>query len=164
MALPMRRGGAGLERRMSPWGTWDPFGDFENMWSDMGRFLGAGAPPAAPGTTGAWMPMAEEEETEDAYLIRAELPGIPAENVDIAVEGNQLSITGELTEEQRGKTLNRRTGKFSYRSMMPSDADSENIEADLSDGILTLRIPKTPEGKRRKIQIGTHRQISGETA
>jgi HSP20 family protein len=164
MALPMRRGGAGLERRMSPWGTWDPFGDFENVWSEMGRLLGATAPTAVTRAPGAWMPMAEEEEIEDAYLIRAELPGIPAENVDIAVEGNDLSITGELTEEKRGKSLNRRTGKFSYRTMLPADADSEKVDADLTDGVLTVRVPKTEGGKRRRIEIGSRRQITGETA
>ena len=157
--LPMRRGGTVLEPRMAPFGTWDPFSDFENLWNEMGRLLGSTAPSVR--ATGAWMPMTEEEETEDAYLIRAELPGIPAENVDIAIEGNDLSITGELTEERRGTSLNRRAGKFSYRTMLPSDADAEQIEADLKDGVLTVRIPKTAEGKRRKIEISGHRQISG---
>lgn len=164
MALPMRRGMTGMERRMPPWGAWDPLGDLENMWGEMGRLLGAGA-PATSRASGAWMPMAEEEETEDAYLIRAELPGIPAEHVDIAVEGNDLSITGEITEEQRGTSLTRRTGKFSYRTMLPQDADSERIDADLTDGVLTVRVPKSTESKRRKIEIGGGRQqIRGETA
>jgi HSP20 family protein len=164
MALPMRRGGTGMERRMSQGGAWDPFGDFENMWSEMGRLLGGTAPAAVTRAPGAWMPLVEEEETEDAYLIRAELPGIPAENVDIAVEGNDLSITGESTEEERGKSLNRRLGKFSFRTMLPADSDSDQIEADLGDGVLTVRVPKTPEGRRRKIEIGSRRQITGETA
>ncbi|MFI9582693.1 Hsp20/alpha crystallin family protein [Streptomyces sp. NPDC052236] len=59
----------------------------------------------------AWLPVAEEEETEDAYIVRAELPGIPAENVDIELEGDELSISGEMSEEKRGKVLSRRTGK-----------------------------------------------------
>lgn len=162
MVLPMRRGGGALERRRPAWGSWDPFGDFESMWSEMGRLLEQVAAPT--GTTGPWLPVAEEEESEDAYIVRAELPGIPAENVDIELEGNELSITGELSEEKRGRVLSRRTGKFSYRTSLPGGADSENIDADLTDGILTVRIPKTVEGKRRKIAIGGHRQISGEKA
>lgn len=161
MALPMRRGAA-PERRLPPWGMLDPMADFESMWNQMGRLLGQ--PQLAATATGAWMPMAEEEEAEDAYIVRAELPGISSENVDIELEGNELSITGELGEERRGKALGHRTGRFSYRTTLPSGTDSENIEADLSDGILTVRIPKSDEGKRRKIEIGEHRRISGETA
>lgn len=163
MALPTRRGGALEERRRPLFGGWDPFGDFENMWNEMGRLLEQAAAPAA--AAGAWMPMAEEEEEENAYVVRAELPGVPAENIDIEVEGNELFISGELSEERRGKVLSRRTGKFSYRSTLPSAVDSDNIDAELSDGILTVRIPKSEQSKRRKIEIGKHRQIKGgETA
>jgi HSP20 family protein len=158
MALPIRHAGSTPERRRPAWGALDPYGEFENMWSEMGRLLEQAAAPAG---AAPWLPMAEEEEAEDAYLVRAELPGIPAENVNIEVEGNELSITGELSEEQRGKVLSRRTGRFSYRTSLPGGADSENIDADLTEGILTVRIPKAAEGKRRKIEIGGHhREIS----
>ncbi|MBT2489670.1 Hsp20/alpha crystallin family protein [Streptomyces sp. ISL-96] len=58
-----------------------------------------------------------------------------------------MADAGELSEEQRGKVLSRRTGKFLYRTSLPGGADSENIDADLTDGILTVRIPKAAEGK-----------------
>ncbi|GHH78764.1 hypothetical protein GCM10018793_30100 [Streptomyces sulfonofaciens] len=145
---------------MPPYAGWDPFGDIQSMWSDMGRLMAA-----APTTgAGAWMPIAEEAETEDAYMVRAELPGIPAESVDISIEGNELSISGELSEAEHGKVLNHRTGKFSYRTTLPMDADTDNIDADLTDGILTVRVPKSAEGRRRKIEIGRGHQIRGETA
>ncbi|MFF8846311.1 Hsp20/alpha crystallin family protein [Streptomyces sp. NPDC015127] len=157
MTLPIRRGGGAQERRPA----WrDPFGDFEDMWSRMGRLLEQAAAPTAAGG-GAWMPTAEEEEAEDTYIVRAELPGIPAENVDIEVEGDELSITGELSEETRGKVLSRRTGKFSYRTTLPAGADSDNIDADLTDGVLTVRIPRTQQEQRRKIEIG-HRRLADE--
>lgn len=53
---------------------------------------------------------------------------------------------------------------FMYRTGLPSAVDSENIEADLDHGILTVRIPKTEEAKRRKVGVGRHKRISGETA
>jgi Molecular chaperone (small heat shock protein) len=161
MVLPIRRGGSAPERRRPTWGALDPFGDFENMWSEMGRLLEQAAAPAG---TASWLPTAEEEESEDAYLVRAELPGIPAENVNIELEGNELFITGELSEEQSDKALSRRTGKFSYRTSLPGGADTENIDADLTDGILMVRIPKAAEGKRRRIAIGSHSRDSGDTA
>ncbi|MGW0774980.1 Hsp20/alpha crystallin family protein [Streptomyces sp. NPDC002835] len=160
MALPIRRGGGAPERRRPAWT--DPFGEFENMWSEMGKLLEQAAAPIAAGG-GVWMPTAEEAEEEGAYVVRAELPGVPAENVDIEVEGDELSITGELSEEKRGKVLSRRTGRFSYRTSLPAGADSDNIDADLTDGILTLRIPKTEKTQRRKIEIGGRRQLTGET-
>ncbi len=168
MALPTRRGGTGPERRMSPWGGWDPLGDFENTRSETGRPLERPAVPSAitaGAAVGEWMPMveeAEEAETGDGYAIRAELPRIPAELVDIAVEGHELHISGELTEERCGRTLDHGTGTFSYRTSLPSDADSEKIDADLSDGVLTVRIPKSTEAKRRTTEASSHRQIGGE--
>ncbi|WP_165986065.1 Hsp20/alpha crystallin family protein [Streptomyces sp. YIM 98790] len=159
MALPIRRGRGLEERGRPPLTSWDPFHEFENMWTEMGRLLEQAAAPAA--AAGAWMPMAEEEEEENAYVVRAELPGVPAENIDIEVEGDELLISGELSEERRGKVLSRRTGKFSYRSSLPPGIDADRIDADLSDGILTVRIPKSEESRRRKIEIGGHRRAGG---
>ncbi|WP_052713445.1 Hsp20/alpha crystallin family protein [Streptomyces katrae] len=97
--------------------------------------------------------MAEEEETDDAYVVRMELPGVPAENVDIEVGDNELSISGEVSEEHRGKVLSRRTGRFSYRTSLPGMVDAGQCDADLSDGMLTVRIAKATERKRRKIEL-----------
>ncbi|MEU4730150.1 Hsp20/alpha crystallin family protein [Streptomyces sp. NPDC023588] len=117
LALPLRRG-ADLSERLRPSG--DPFRDFENMWGEMGRLLEQAAAPAATvGGGGQWLPMAEEEETDDAYVVRMELPGAPGENVNIEIDDNELSISGEVSEEHRGKVLSRRTGKFSYRTSLP---------------------------------------------
>ncbi|MCB5181935.1 Hsp20/alpha crystallin family protein [Streptomyces antimicrobicus] len=148
MALPIRRGGA-LSERLRP--SWDPFREFENMWGEMGRLLEQAAVPATAG--GQWLPMAEEEETDDAYVVRMELPGVPAENVDIEVGDNELSISGEVSEEHRGKVLSRRTGKFSYRTSLPGMVDASRCDADLSEGLLTVRIPKTTESRRRKVEL-----------
>ncbi|MEV4333722.1 Hsp20/alpha crystallin family protein [Streptomyces sp. NPDC049597] len=160
MALPIRHGGGSSELHRA----WDPFSEFEDMWSRMGRLLEQAAAPASTG--GVWMPTAEEEEEENAYVVRAELPGVPAESIDIEVEGDELSITGELTEERRGKVLSRRTGRFSYRTSMPTETDSDRIAADLTDGVLTVRIPKRRAGheKRRRIEIGGRQGTIGDAA
>ncbi|MFP1625225.1 Hsp20/alpha crystallin family protein [Streptomyces sp. 5K101] len=156
MALPIRHGGGSAELRRA----WDPFSEFEDMWSRMGRLLEQAAAPTA--ASGVWMPTAEEEEAENAYVVRAELPGVPAESIDIEVEGDELSITGELSEERRGKVLSRRTGRFAYRTSLPAGTDSDRIEADLTDGVLTVRIPKAEREheKRRRIEIGGGRDTA----
>ena len=125
---------------------WEPFGEFAQMWERMGQFLESTG-------EGGWVPAVETEESEDAYLVRAELPGMTSEDVDVELSGNELRITGEIKEEAEGKTLRRRHGKFSYRASLPADADPEKIDAQLADGILTVRVPKAPQARSRRIEV-----------
>jgi HSP20 family protein len=124
---------------------WDPFGEFSQLWNRMGQ-LGRGGPEG-------WIPAVETEETDDAYVVRAELPGMKPGDVDIELRGNELRISGEVTEETSGKTLRHRHGKFAYRTTLPADADAEKIDAQLADGILTVRLPKATEAQTRKIEV-----------
>jgi len=125
---------------------WDPFGEFSQLWNRMAQPFGRG------GAEG-WIPAVETEESDDAYVIRAELPGMKRDDVDIELRGNELRITGEVTEESSGKTLRHRQGKFAYRATLPPDADAEKIDAQLADGILTVRLPKTTKALSRKVEI-----------
>lgn len=106
-----------------------------------------------PRGDGRWAPIAEEEETEDAYIVRMELPGVPEENINIEIDANELCISGEISEEQRGKVLSRRSGKFYYCTSLPAGADTEHCDADLSEGVLTVRMAKTGEAQRRKVEL-----------
>src|ERR1700757_3575833 len=142
-----------VPRRTSPersrgwpreWG--DPFGEFTQLWNRMAQPFGRGGPEG-------WIPTVETEETEDAYIVRAELPGMKRDNIDIELRGNELRITGEVSEENSGKTLRHRHGKFAYRTTLPADADAEQIDAQLADGILTVRLPKSTKAQARKVEI-----------
>jgi len=150
MVLPVQRS-RGSER----WrGTWpsrsgDPFAELAQMWDRMGRFF----EPAAESGLDAWTPIAETEEAEDAYLVRAELPGMKREDVQIELSGNELCISGEVDQEQHENTLKRRSGRFSYRMSLPSDADTDNINARMNEGILTVRLPKSAQARSRRIEI-----------
>jgi HSP20 family protein len=125
---------------------WDPFGEFSQLWNRMGQLFESGGPEG-------WVPAVETDETDDAYVVRAELPGMKSDDVNIELRGNELRITGEVTEEKSGPTLRRRHGKFAYRTTVPADADTEKIDAELADGILTVRLPKATEAQTRKIEI-----------
>jgi HSP20 family protein len=126
---------------------WDPFGEFSQLWNRMAQPFGRGGPEG-------WIPAVETEETEDAYVIRAELPGLKRDNIDIELRGNELRITGDAsTEETSGKTLRHRQGKFGYRTTVPPDADASKIDAQLADGILTIRLPKATQAQTRKVEI-----------
>jgi len=125
---------------------WDPFGEFSQLWNRMGQLFESG------GREG-WVPAVETDETGDAYVVRAELPGMKPDDVNIELRGNELRITGEVTEETSGKTLRHRHGKFAYRATLPADADADKVDAQLTDGILTVRLPKATEAQTRKIEI-----------
>lgn len=152
-----RRGGGGpLEsRRRSPWEPWgkDPLEEFQSLWRDMGRLLERGSGPAWGGGV-AWVPAVEEDETDDAYEVRAELPGIPRENISVEIDEHELRISGELDEEQRERVLTRRSGRFFYRTPLPAGTDPARAEADLTDGILLIRLPKAEPPQRRRLTIG----------
>jgi HSP20 family protein len=128
---------------------WDPFGEFTQLWNRMGQIFEAGGQGGPEG----WIPVVETEETDDAYVIRAELPGMKGDDVNIELSGNELRITGEVSEDKSGEALRRRRGKFAYRTTVPTDADTSKIDAQLNDGILTVRLPKAKEAQTRKIEV-----------
>jgi len=145
MPAPRRRS---PERWRAGWPRefWEPFGEFAQMWERMGQFLESTG-------EGGWVPAVETHEADDAYLVRAELPGMKRDDVNVELSGNELHITGEVKEEAEGKTLRRRHGRFSYRASLPADADPEKVDAQLADGILTVRVPKAPQARSRRIEI-----------
>jgi HSP20 family protein len=128
---------------------WDPFGEFAQLWSRMGQFLES----TGESGPGGWLPVVETQETEDAYLVRAELPGMKSDDINVELRGNELRVTGEVKEEDSGKTLRHRHGKFAYRSTLPADADADKIDAELSDGILTVHVPKAAQARSRRIEV-----------
>ena len=127
---------------------WDPFGEFTQLWNRMGQLFETGQ-----GGPEGWIPVVETEESDDAYVIRAELPGMKSDDVNIELRGNELRITGEISEEKSGPTLRRRQGKFAYRATLPTDADGDKTDAQLTDGILTVRLPKATKADTRKIEV-----------
>lgn len=149
MPVPRRRS---MERwRGWPRDFWDPFGDVTQLWNRMGQLFES----AGEGGLDTWMPMVETEETDDAYLVRAELPGMKRDDVKVELRGNELRVTGEVAEKQEGegKPLRQRQGKFAYRTVLPADADAAKVDAQLADGILTVRVPKAPQAQARQIEI-----------
>jgi len=89
-----------------------------------------------------------------------DLPGVKREDLDVTVEGRVLTIKGvRKYDGDRGKNaqvvLGRSYGSFTRSFNLPNDLDTENLKAELSDGVLTLRIPKHEKARARKVEIGT---------
>ena len=134
---------------------WDPFREIDELYKQMNQLLESGVGP--DGAT-RWVPAADIEETEDAYTIEMELPGAQQDDIDIEVQGRELTVSGEIKEKERAGILRRRTrkvGEFNYSVTLPMEIDSENVSADLKDGVLTIRVPKSQRNKSRHVSIGS---------
>ncbi len=112
------------------------------------------------GTSGTWLPPMNVEETRDEIILTAELPGMSHENVELEVENNILTISGEKEiirqegeEERRYHLWERRHGRFERSFTLPRSANVEEISANFRNGILEVHMPKVPEAKGRKVQI-----------
>jgi len=151
--LPERRARTAAER-------WEPQSEFEQVTERMRRILeqtfgGFGWTSPLP-EKAEWSPLVDLEETDDAYVVEAEVPGVKREEVNVELIGNELTITGEIKERERKGTVRRHTrhtGRFDYRISLPGQVDAEKIEAKLGDGVLTVSVPKSERAQRRRIEI-----------
>jgi HSP20 family protein len=106
----------------------------------------------------AFSPAWEVKETTEAFVLKADLPGVSENDLDIAVHNNVLSVSGSRAAEERkdGESYalyERQFGSFSRSFALPDLADGERVEAKLENGVLTLTIAKKAEAKPRKIAL-----------
>jgi len=138
---------------------WEPFSELEQVGDRMRRLLDqtfGGLDWPRMGEQAGWSPLVDVEEQDGAYVVEAELPGVRREDVSIELVGNELSITGEVKEEERKGVMRRqmrRSGRFAYRVGLPDQVEAEQVEAKLADGVLTVRVPKAERAQRRTIEI-----------
>ena len=148
-------------RRVNSWPTWH----FRNQWDEMDRLKralntlnesfvdrGFGEPSAGV------FPLMNVTEDSNNFYIRAELPGIKADELNISVTGDSFSISGErkIPEEQENSKYHRRereSGKFSRILNLPSQVDTNKVEAGTLDGILKVTLPKSEAAKPKQITV-----------
>ena len=109
-------------------------------------------------TSSAWTPVVDIEETVQDYVIREELPGLDKDKVKVAVEGVVLTLSGErdLERTAEGKTyhhIERSHGTFSRSFTLPEDSDAERVEAQFTNGVLTVRVTKREEALPKSIEV-----------
>ncbi len=140
----------------------NPSREFEDIYDRMRQLmsLAFGDLAFTPALAAAWTPLADISETDDAYLVEVELPGVNKDQVNVDVNDRELVITGEIAEpqeeEEEGRRRRRRahrTGCFEFRTTLPADIDPQGVSASLSDGILTVRVPKSEAAKPRHVEI-----------
>ena len=140
---------------------WEPLTELEQLTERMRRLfdqtLGFSWPTAETETRG-WAPAVDLEETGEAYVLEAELAGVKREDVSIELLGPELTISGEVPPRERSGTMRRqarRTGRFEYRVTLPDQVDADAIEANLADGVLTVRVPKSAAAQARRIPVNS---------
>ena len=134
----------------------DPFRDLDTLFS---RLSGR------PQNSGGVMPMNAFRRGSDVW-VHIDLPGVKAENLDITVERNVLTVAAERDwqpqENDQPYFGERYRGSFRRQIQLGDGLDLEHLEADLHDGVLTIRIPVAETAKPRKVEIGQNRHTSPE--
>lgn len=144
---------------------WDPFQEMMDMRQRMNRMFEDFAPMQGRESMGEWpqgmaqnLPL-DVSEDEESYTVRASIPGINPEDVEITLNNNMLTISGETraeSESEKGQyhVRERRFGRFSRTISLPANIDDGQIDASSENGVLTIRLPKKEESKPRRISIG----------
>ena len=148
-------------RRISSWPTFNLKGSWEEldrMRREMENLKDGLTSGLFAGPVAGVFPAMNITENADAYFIRAELPGLSAEDFEITVTSDSLSISGErkiLVEKKDAKyhRREREAGKFSRIVNLPGQVNTEKVEAGCSDGILTVTLPKAAISKPKQISV-----------
>lgn len=139
---------------------WMPFGELTPFRREMDRLIERffGELPGLELPRMGWFPRLDMTETKDTLVIKAELPGMEAKDLDISVAGNTLTIKGEKKQEKEEKDehrhlIERSYGSYSRMVDLPSTVAPDKIKASFKNGVLTITLPKTEEAKRKAIPI-----------
>jgi HSP20 family protein len=135
----------------------DPTRELEDIYDRMGQLMNFAFSNLGPARAAGmpWAPPADVSETDDAYVVRVELPGVRRDQIDVQLQGQELVISGEIREtgDDQRRRSSRRTGRFEYRALLPGDINPDQVGAQLADGILTVTVPKSEAAKPRRIQV-----------
>jgi HSP20 family protein len=138
---------------------WDPMREV-NTFGEVNRLFDSffGTQNGAGGSR-RWVPAMDLVEVGDALVLRADLPGLRREDVNIEVKDGILTVSGERKDEHEEKAdgyyrVERTFGSFSRTLTLPKGIEAEGIAADFADGVLEVKIPKPEDRKPHRIQIG----------
>lgn len=142
--------------RFEPWSLFDAMQrDFDRM---AGRRVGYSSADDNGHSVADWVPAVDIVEEKDRFILRADVPGVNPEDIDVSMENGILSVSGRRHEESSEETegvrrLERISGRFYRRFSLPDTANADEIAATSANGILEVVIPKQPEVKARRIAV-----------
>ncbi len=143
---------------------WEPVGELNTIQNEMNRLFNTVFDPSArasqsPSTIRRWIPPMDLVETAESYVLHADLPGLSDADVNIELEDNVLTISGERTAEHENREegyyrVERAFGAFSRSLTLPEGVNPDAVQAHFDRGVLEIRIPKPEQRKPRKVAIG----------
>src|SRR5919204_1486923 len=154
---------------------WEPVRELQTMQNEMNRLFNTFFDSPTPGNGGSqtslrrWIPAMDVVETDEYFVLRADLPGMSEGDVNIELEDNVLTISGERKAEHEERKegyyrVERASGTFSRSLTLPEGVNPEAVRASFDRGVLEVRIPKPEQHKPRKVQIslgGATKTIEG---
>jgi HSP20 family protein len=140
---------------------WDPGRELDSLQSDVNRLFDSffGSRPGDGIRRQRWVPAMDLVEEDDSLVLRADLPGMSEDDVNIEVKDGVLTVSGERKAEEKKQgegyyRVERAFGSFSRSLSIPEGIDPEQVSAQFDNGVLEVRIPKPAERKPHRVQIG----------
>ena len=127
--------------------------EMDDVWR---RFFGE--TPLVRGFTEEWWPSVDVSETRDSFIIKAELPGLDAKDVEVSISGNVLTLKGEKKKEEEEKDEHHYRAERYYCSFqrtfqVPTNVKADKVEATFEKGVLKVTLPKVEEAKKKPIEV-----------
>jgi len=139
---------------------WDPFKELSTLRDQIDRLFDSffGRVPSIIEKETAWVPAINLEETDDSYVVQAELPGLKKNEIKVSITEDSVTISGErkIEKEEKGKTFHRvemSYGKFQRTLSLPGEIMPDKAKASYKDGILTIKLPKSEKAKVKEIEV-----------
>ena len=134
---------------------WDPFREFNTLPARLGFF---GKDWEAPLATSAWNPSVDIFENDNEVVMKAELPGMNAKDIEVKLENNVLTLKGERrfekeTKEENYHRIEREYGTFTRSFAVPAAVNGDKVTAEYKDGVLKIVLPKKEETKSKPIKV-----------
>lgn len=136
--------------------TWPTLGRLTDLRQEIDRFFEA--PLARTSEFLGWTPAFDVFEENDNYVVKAELPGMKKEDINVSIEDGDLVISGERKSEAKGDgaevyRAERYFGKFQRAVSLPATIAAKDVRAEYKDGVLTVTLPKSEEAKPKQIEV-----------
>jgi len=143
---------------------WDPFREMTQVQNQFNRLVDQ----MWGGRQESWLPAVDVFDNKDAVVLKAELPGMNPDDIQIEVEDNVLTLKGErkfeeTLDEERYYRDERRYGSFQRSLALPQGVKADEIQANYDDGILTVTVPKAEEEKPKKIEVKAKKAVETTT-
>ena len=144
---------------------WDPFREMMTMRDITDRMFDKFFDePVSEYRSTNWGLALDVAESDDEFIVKASIPGIKPDDLDITVTKNTLTIKGEMrkeeeTEDERYHLRERRYGHFARSITLPTSVDADRIEANYESGVLVLHLPKTEEMKPKRIEVRSEEKM-----